>query len=306
MCVYTYLFNETIVSLKRYSDFYIEPTRVALVGSKRLYCIRYILKDMDFTLFIFVFVFGTVVGSFLNVVIFRYNTNFSLGGRSVCLYCGKTLKWYELVPLLSFLAQKGRCATCKSRLSLQYPLVEFATGALFLLSFIYAENYMASAFFYFLPYLFAIMSILLVIVVYDLRHKIIPDKLVFSFILLSLIRPALFLLPGENLPSALLSGPLFSAPFALLFFISRGKWIGLGDAKLVLGIGWFLGIVKAGLAVLFSFWIGALFSIILLFLRGRQFTMKSEIPFAPFLLLGFAIALFVPTDYLLKLLGFSG
>ncbi len=222
----------------------------------------------------------------------------------MCLYCGKVLKWYELVPLLSFLALKGRCASCKSRLSFQYPLVEFVAGALFLLSFIYAKNYIASEFFYFLPYIFVIISILLIIVVYDLRHKIIPDKLVFFFILLSLVRPALFLLPGESLSSALFSGPLFFAPFAFIFFISRGKWIGFGDAKLVLGIGWFLGMIRGGLAILFSFWIGALFSIILLFLRSRQFTMKSEIPFAPFLLLGFALALFIPTPYLMRMLGF--
>ena len=259
---------------------------------------------MEYLTFLFVFIFGTIIGSFLNVVIFRYNTNFSFGGRSACLYCGKPLRWHELVPLLSFLFLKGRCASCKSRLSLQYPAVEFISGILFLLSFIYAKNHMADEIFYFLPYLLVMISILLVIVVYDIRHKIIPDGLVFFFIAASLIRPIIFLLPGENIKLALISGPLFALPFVALFFFSRGKWIGLGDAKLVFGMGWFLGIVKGGLALLFSFWIGALISIILIFLKGKKFTMESEIPFAPFLFLGFVIAAFAPTDYLLKLLGF--
>ena len=251
-----------------------------------------------------IFIFGTIIGSFLNVVIFRYNTNFSFGGRSMCLYCGKILKWYELVPLLSFLVLKGRCATCKSRLSFQYPAVEFMAGLLFLLSFMYAKNYMVDVIFYFLPYLLAVMSILLVTVVYDIRHKIIPDGLVFFFILLSLARPIVFPLPGEDLVFSLLSGPVFALPFVAIFFFSRGKWIGLGDAKLVLGIGWFLGMVGAGLALLASFWIGAIVSIILLLLKNRKFTMGSEIPFAPFLVLGFAIALFIPTSYLMQILGF--
>ncbi|OGZ04187.1 MAG: hypothetical protein A2648_01210 [Candidatus Lloydbacteria bacterium RIFCSPHIGHO2_01_FULL_41_20] len=265
-----------------------------------------IIKRMEYLVFLSVFVFGTIIGSFLNVVIFRYNTNFSLGGRSICLYCGKILRWYELVPLISFLVLKGRCATCRSRLSLQYPSVEFMAGTLFLFSFIYAKNNMIEAIFYFLPYLWVVMSLILVIVVYDLRHKIIPDGLVFFFILLSLLRPVIFLLPGENITLALLSGPVFALPFMALFFFSRGRWIGLGDAKLVLGIGWFLGMVSAGLALLFSFWIGAVVAIFLLLLKDRKFTMESEIPFAPFLVLGLIIALFVPTSYLLRVLGFSG
>ena len=251
-----------------------------------------------------VFLFGTIIGSFLNVVIFRYNTNFSLGGRSFCLYCGKELKWYELIPLFSFLALKGRCLTCKSRLSVQYPLVEFFTGTLFLLSFIYTRDYMWGNFFYFLAYLFIVVSIMVVIFVYDLRHKIIPDGFVFVFIALSLVRPIAFPYLGENILWALLAGPLLALPFAFLFFVSSGRWMGFGDAKLALGMGWFLGIWRGGIAILFSFWIGAIISIILLFLSSKQFTMKSEIPFAPFLIIGMAIATFVPLPYLLTILGF--
>src|ERR1700752_70221 len=78
------------------------------------------------------FVFGTIIGSFLNVVALRYNTGFSLGGRSRCFSCGKTLYWYKLIPLFSFLIQGGRCRKCHSQISIQYPLVEALTGLVFL------------------------------------------------------------------------------------------------------------------------------------------------------------------------------
>ena len=77
------------------------------------------------------FIFGLIIGSFLNVVIARFNSSKSLGGRSACMSCESTLKWYDLVPLFSFLALKGRCRTCKTRISFMYPAVEFLTGIIF-------------------------------------------------------------------------------------------------------------------------------------------------------------------------------
>src|SRR3989344_4234135 len=90
----------------------------------------------------FFFVFGAIIGSFLNVIILRYNTGLSqknsigFSGRSHCFSCGKNIKWYDLVPVLSFLFLKGRCRHCKSKISIQYPLVEFITGILFLATFL--------------------------------------------------------------------------------------------------------------------------------------------------------------------------
>src|SRR5258708_6429084 len=84
---------------------------------------------------VFVFIFGTVVGSFLNVLILRFNTGKTLGGRSQCLVCGKTLNGYELVPLFSFIFLGGRCSKCRSKISIQYPLVELASGFIFLFLF---------------------------------------------------------------------------------------------------------------------------------------------------------------------------
>src|SRR3989344_5482997 len=134
------------------------------------------------------FSFGAIIGSFLNVVALRYNTGKGIGGRSFCFSCGKNLHWYELVPILSFAVQKGRCRNCRSKISLQYPSVEIFTGLVFLaLFFKFNHLLLISPAFFTLLFLFfgIIMSILIVISVYDMRHKIIPDKLVFLFICFS-------------------------------------------------------------------------------------------------------------------------
>lgn len=129
---------------------------------------------MVFLMGIFHFIFGTIVGSFLNVVVLRYNSSFSIYGRSGCPSCGKTLTWFELIPILSFFLQMGRCRVCGSRISLQYPLVEALTGVLFL--FIFLKGLPAA----FTFYMFVISSLLVAILVYDIRHKIIPDGLVYT------------------------------------------------------------------------------------------------------------------------------
>ena len=261
---------------------------------------------MIFLLGVFYFVLGTVVGSFLNVVVLRYNTGFSFRGRSGCLSCGKSLSWFELIPLLSFFLQAGRCRACGSSISAQYPLVEALTGVLFLFIFL-KDLSIASTF-----YMFAISSLLVAILVYDVRHKIIPDGLVYTFILLSFGSTVVELSTFQvHIPalSALVSGPLLFLPFYFLWLVSKGAWMGLGDGKLALGIGWFFGIAGGLSAIVLAFWIGAAVSIILLiyshirtryqlFKLRNAFTIKSEVPFAPFLILGFFIMFFFNIDIL--------
>lgn len=238
------------------------------------------------------FTFGLIIGSFLNVVIFRYNTKSSLGGRSACMSCQKKLCWYELVPLVSFLTLSGRCLACKSKIDIQYPIVEFLSGVVFVSLFLKFQDLFLThprMFFFSFTYYALAFSLLLVIAVYDLRHKIIPDMLVFVFGVLSFLGLFLFSFDVFNphLPSmmSLLSGLLVAIPFALIWAVSRGTAMGLGDAKLVIGLGWLLGLSRVASGVVSAFWSGAVIGVLLL-VFSKRYGMKSEIPFAPFLILG--------------------
>lgn len=265
------------------------------------------------------FVFGTIIGSFLNVVIYRFNTGRGIGGRSACFSCRRTLTPSDLIPVLSFLFLRGKCRGCKSAVSFQYPIVELLTGFLFAGVFYADQAFLLVspiAFTYNVAYHLIIMSILVVILVYDLKHKIIPDAFVYAFAILSIFHLFIAFSPTGNVeflnPSgwSMLAGGLLAFPFYLLWLISDGAWMGLGDAKLALGIGWFLGLSAGGSAIIFGFWVGAVISIALLLLSHfvasarkdnwlglrsvlPRLTMKSEVPFAPYLIIGLLIVFFL-------------
>jgi leader peptidase (prepilin peptidase)/N-methyltransferase len=141
----------------------------------------------------------------------------------------------------------------------------------------------------------------MVISVYDVRHKIIPDKLsyLYAFVaLLSIFVNHTGIGPMFVMPSllAMVSGPLFALPFAFLWIVSKGRWMGLGDAKLVLGIGWMLGPLQALSMVTLSFWIGAVVSLAIMLFSGYKVSMKTEIPFAPFLIISTLIVFLCGID----------
>ncbi|MGC9605227.1 MAG: prepilin peptidase [Minisyncoccia bacterium] len=233
------------------------------------------------------FVFGAVVGSFLNVVSLRFNTGSGLGGRSRCMSCGKVLSWKELIPILSFVFQRGACRKCKSRISWQYPLVEFAAGAIFAIVFLRFPPVSAAAAIRTLVYLVE-TCLLLVIAAYDMKHMIIPDKFAYTFDAVAL---ASVFVGGASVLHAphlwtLAAGPIVALPFALIWLVSRGRWMGLGDAKLLLGIGWLLGLVGAVNAVILAFWIGAAASLAWIVATGSRFKPRMEVPLAPYLILG--------------------
>ena len=253
---------------------------------------------MNTIAFVFIFLLGTIIGSFLNVVIYRFNTGKSISkGRSMCMTCSRTLRWYELIPVFSFLIQSGKCRRCASRISHQYPLVELITGLIFaLIAFHFEPIIFVSTFSYVAAVSFFafICSLLMVIVVYDIRHKVIPDKLVYVFIAISFLSIFInftgfghfFIIPSFW---SIISGPLFAMPFALLWLFSGGRLMGLGDSKLILGIGWVLGPLPTLCSLTLSFWIGTIVSLVLMGLSRKKMNMKTEVPFAPFLFLGFLI-----------------
>ncbi len=318
-----------------------------------LFCIKLLHNSlMDFLVLAIVFIFGTIIGSFLNVVIYRYNSGTSpLTGRSQCFSCGKALCWYELVPVLSFLLQHGRCRKCRVKLSWQYPIVEVLSGAIFVAVYLLDKPLIESA------YLVTVFSTLLIVTVYDLRHQIIPDGLVAFFALLALgwfvWTTGLASIVHFPYLWTIIAGPMLFFPFWFLWLVSGGRWLGLGDGKLALGIGWFLGATLGGSAILLAFWIGAAWALIIMaiqriamiisahasrstrlastsvdekskvlkskvnagtnpsapnFINFRNFinlrlarsarlTMKSEIPFGPFLILGVFIVYFTGVNF---------
>lgn len=255
------------------------------------------------TAFLIIFsVLGLIIGSFLNVVILRFNTNKSLGGRSGCMACQKELNWYELVPVFSFFALQGRCSGCKTKISIQYPLVELSTGIIFGLLF-----YKFGSLFYIDTLLFAftyayytiVFSLLLVITVYDIKHKIIPDLLAFIFGVFAFLGIFFFdntITAGAFYPHIPTIAQFFGSfvvavPFALLWLVSGGRWMGLGDAKLAVGLGFLLGCAKVLSGTVLAFWIGAVVGVVLIATK-KLHGIKSEIPFAPFLALG-ALIVFI-------------
>lgn len=255
---------------------------------------------------IWFFVLGAIIGSFLNVVIYRLNTGKSLSGHSHCLSCAANLRAIDLVPLLSFVALRGRCRQCGASITARYFFVELITACLFLWT---AVVFLSTP--VLLAFTLMLCALLVVVLVYDIRHMIIPDQLVGYLLAVAVayvlwdpvaqmvVLPGVFDILGAVVPA------LF---FASLWGISRGRWIGLGDAKLVVPLGLVVGFADSVSLVVFAFWIGAGISVLRLitqkvlrsirvraFLRGKLrlpflsggLTMSSEVPFAPFLILAF-------------------
>lgn len=254
------------------------------------------------------FGFGVIIGSFLNVVIYRFHTGKSLSGSSHCLSCQTDLSWYELFPLVSYLTLRGRCRTCSASIPSRYFWVELATGLLFVFVAILLSPWY---------WLFGamIVSILVVVAVYDLYHMVIPNFFVWLLALLAFFITLLdyWLLPDlMRIVWQLVAGALSYGFFASLWYLSKGRWIGYGDAKLALPLGYLLGLVGAFSMIVLSFWIGAVISLLLILVgkirqkRGQSslrflaapLTIKSEVPFAPFLIIAFLLVYLFGVDVL--------
>lgn len=238
-----------------------------------------------------IFLFGLVVGSFLNSIIYRLETGESfLFKRSFCPHCKHKLGWQDLIPLLSFLILRGKCRYCSQKISLQYPLVELGTGILFTLIFYYFFTRPGDVVNIF--WLLVITCFLIIIFVYDLKYYIIPDKIIYPAIIIALIFNFQFLISNQFsiFNSSILSAILASAFFLAIVLVSRGKWMGVGDIKLAFFIGLFLGWPNILVAIFLAFFIGAIIGVGLI-ATGKK-TLKSEVPFGPFLVVGTFMTMF--------------
>ncbi len=242
------------------------------------------------------FILGAIIGSFLNVVILRLGTGVSIvSGRSKCFSCGHALVWYDLVPFFSYIALGRKCRYCGSKISARYFAVELATAVLFSATAFYGIPLT------FLGLIFLLLSLVIIsffvaIAFYDFRHKIIPDVLSYGAAICALLFSVLVIISGGATWWRLLSGIIVALPFFFFWLVSKGSWMGLGDAKLSLSIGWWLGISLSLGALISAIFSGAIFGIgIMIAEKIRTGAVKwgrHEIPFGPFLILGALISYF--------------
>ncbi|MFQ5540908.1 MAG: prepilin peptidase [Candidatus Paceibacteria bacterium] len=231
------------------------------------------------------FILGLLVGSFLNVIALRFGFHEAKRSRSACQACQTTLVWYELIPLVSYLALSGRCRTCGSGLSLQYPLVELVTGILFALSFLSALPVVGAPHVFGLLFLLVFWASFVVLVTYDLKHTLVPRAFA-----VSLVVSAFLVRAGEawalDTPLPLYDAALGAVALALsilaIVLITRGRGMGLGDVYVVGALGALFGLARGMDVLLLAFWLGAVVGIALLAAQKRV-TMKSEVPFVPFM-----------------------
>ena len=222
------------------------------------------------------------MGSFANVLIYRLPTNKKgiLIGRSVCTFCKLKIKWFDNIPIISFLALKGKCRNCKKKISLSYPFVELFSAISFIFLFVNLENYFEVIFYQ------IIFLILVVIIFIDLKHFIIPDELNFSLIFLALIHnflPRFSYTFNDNIFQSILGGVLgFTVIWLIIFLYDRLKNVeamGLGDAKLMAALGFFFGWQSVPFILFFSSIIG-LISVIPSIINKKK-NLQTQIPFGP-------------------------
>lgn len=269
---------------------------------------------------VLVFAMGASVGSFLNVLTDRLPRGKSFLGRSHCDHCKKILSPIELIPIISFLIQKGRSRCCNKPLSHSYSSVEVMTGILFVLTLLLSLK--ESAYFYYIityslvipsqtdtpnfifhmVLIWILLSASIAISLIDIELHLIPDVLQVVIIVTALIYTYFWGQWGEY---SVLSGLVVALPILFIYLVTRGKGMGFGDVVLEIGLGIWLGAAKGLLGVYLGFLFGSVFGIVLILMKkaGR----RTHIAFGPFLLAGAWVSYFAGTPILMivkKYLGF--
>lgn len=231
-----------------------------------------------------IIILGLIIGSFMNVCIYRIprEENIAWPG-SHCPTCDHRLNWHDNIPLFSYISLKGRCRYCHAKISSQYLIVEVLNATLYIA--------MCAKFGFGTDFIFysLISSVLLAIVFIDLNEMIIPDNLVLSVLVLSVIHKAanyfLYSIPMTLKGSVL--GLLAGGGLFLIIVVVSGGGMGWGDVTLISALGFVAGIKYILLTMFLSFILGAFISIFLLAAKIK--TRRDSIPFGPFIVLGFLI-----------------
>lgn len=237
--------------------------------------------------------FGLAMGSFVEALTWRlYKGKDFIFDRSECVNCHHKLGFWDLIPLISWVSLGGRCRYCKKSIGIQAPLLEISMSLLFVVSYLVWPVILddASSIISFVAWL-GYLVVLAALFVYDLRHMILPDKLILTLIIIAVADLIFGQSPflGTDLISHAVLGILALAGFYwMLYLVSKGEWVGFGDVKLSIFIGLVLGWQKAILALVLANLVGLI--IILPGLIGGSLNRKSRVPFGPFLIIGFILA----------------
>ena len=243
--------------------------------------------------YLFIFVLGAVIGSFLNVCIHRLPAEISVASPpSNCPQCRTPIKFYDNIPILSFILLRGRCRVCGTPISVQYILIEIINGAVYAVIAWKFGLYTETVFYALL------FSALLTASVIDLYHQIIPDVITLPGIIIGLAASG-FILPS-GIKSAFFGALLGGGLFFVIAVASRGG-MGGGDIKLIAMIGSFLGLTDVLITIVLSSFIGSVVGILMMVMFGKG--RKYKIPFGPFLAIGGIMSLFFKTEILEWYLG---
>ena len=253
---------------------------------------------------ILLIVVGMATGSFLGALTFRLPRGQTIvKGRSLCPHCKRKIAWHDNIPLFSYLILGGRCRHCDKEISKRYPFIELSTGLVFLGTYLLLDNcsgelaqtlcsWKASLKLLTLPFLLFVASVMITIFVIDLEQKLIPDELsLFGFIVV--LVAAIFL---ASFFANVFSGLLVSVILLLIHLVTNGRGMGLGDVKLALFAGTFLGWPYALIWLFIAFLTGAQVGIILILVGKASF--GKQIPFGPFLIFSFFITVILGQNFL--------
>lgn len=241
---------------------------------------------MTWLLAVFFFCLGAILSSFISVIAERAYTGQSWAkGRSRCDSCSEHLSSRDLVPIFSWLVARGRCRSCGSRVPVQYVIVEALMGTVFALAFLKLGISVS------LLLLLAAFCALLFILIYDLRHTIVPNGASFIFLVLSALYALSSAFDTYSLGIWFMTAGAIGLFFFALHFFSKGRAMGLGDAPVAVALSLLAG-YWALPGFLFSFWIGGVVGVLILVLRRGGPTMGIEVPFVPFLAAGYLLAFF--------------
>ena len=241
---------------------------------------------------VLVLIFGLIIGSFISAFTYRLPRGRNISqGRSECTRCKKTIRWYDNIPVLSYIFLRGRCRNCHKSISMRYPVIELLTATIFVLFYhfrfqIYENLPWLTNNEILLPLLLAVIAFITIsIFVIDTEHQIIPDSLTFT---LWGITVAMMILSGFGEIYHYISAGFISALFLLtIHLLTRGKGMGLGDVKLAIAFGTALGPALTVAWLFFSFIFGGIIASFFLFF-GRA-GLKDKIAFGPFLVISFFV-----------------